>query len=259
MSSCCRKAFATRSGPDRLSGYPYVARGPRKKQRDEADRPRGRGRDYKRVKYRRKGEGWGKWGSSGLWVLSNHPIDWVKSHAYRYCAGLDCLANKGVMLVSGGRGGPADPVEIADTHLNSKGASGVPRKRNRMAHHLQADELKSFMEADRTPGSPADRRRRLQRHALARPLRLRDERLSVRGGQPAAAMSPAELRHQDLRRRRRALAGHPGPDRLPQGDRVEVIPPARSRPRFDGSRPANRCCPITTATSHLPFKLPPKE
>jgi endonuclease/exonuclease/phosphatase family metal-dependent hydrolase len=106
----------------KLSGYPHVARGPRKKQRDASliareDRPR-----FKRVKYRRKGEGWGKWGSSGLWVLSNHPINWVKSHAYRYCAGLDCLANKGVMLVSLDVAGLPTPVEIADTHLNSRRA-----------------------------------------------------------------------------------------------------------------------------------------
>jgi len=136
------------------SGYPHAARGPRRKQRDgdqlaEEDRPR-----YKRVKYRRKGEGLGKWGSSGLWVLSDHPINWVKSHAYHYCAGLDCLANKGVMLVSLNVPGLPTPVEIADTHLNSKGASGAPRNRYRMAHHLQADELKRFMEADRTPGAP---------------------------------------------------------------------------------------------------------
>jgi endonuclease/exonuclease/phosphatase family metal-dependent hydrolase len=137
-----------------LSGYPYVAKGPRKKQRDgsqltQEDRPR-----YKRVKYRRKGEGWGKWGSSGLWVLSNHPINWVKSHAYHYCAGLDCLANKGVMLVSLEVPGLPVPVEIADTHLNSKGASGVPRNRNQTAHHLQAAELGQFMQTDRTPGAP---------------------------------------------------------------------------------------------------------
>ncbi len=136
----------------RLSGYPHVARGPRKKQRDASlivreERPR-----FKRVKYRRKGEGWGKWGSSGLWVLSNHPINWVKSHAYHYCAGLDCLANKGVMLVSLDVPGLPTPVEIADTHLNSKGASGVPRSRATAARHLQADELKGFMLQDRTPG-----------------------------------------------------------------------------------------------------------
>jgi endonuclease/exonuclease/phosphatase family metal-dependent hydrolase len=136
------------------SGYNYVARGPRKGQRDPNYFPKGERPDYHRVKYRRKGEGLGKWGSSGLWVLSNHPIEWVKSHAYRYCAGLDCLANKGVMLVAVQVPGLPVPVEIADTHLNSKGASGVPRSRATQAHHLQADELKRFMQTDRTPGAP---------------------------------------------------------------------------------------------------------
>ena len=117
------------------SGYPFVARGPRKGQRDP---------NYLK----------GKWGSSGLWVLSDHPIEWVKSHAYHYCAGLDCLANKGVMLVSLKVPGLPVPVEIANTHLNSRGASGVPRSRATQAHHLQADELKHFMETDRTPGAP---------------------------------------------------------------------------------------------------------
>lgn len=135
------------------SGYPYVARGPRKGQRDEnylkSEKP-----DFRRVKYRRQGEGWGKWGSSGLWVLSNHPIDWVKSHAYRYCAGLDCLANKGVMLVSIQVAGLPTSVEIADTHLNSHGASKVPRKRYNQAHFLQTQELGRFLQASRTPGAP---------------------------------------------------------------------------------------------------------
>lgn len=136
------------------SGYPYVARGPKRKQRDASLWAKGEKPDYRRVAYRWKGEGLGKWGSSGLWVLSNHPIEDVKSHAYHYCAGLDCLANKGVMLVSLNVPGLPTPVEVADTHLNSKGASRVPRPRNRMAHHLQADEFKRFMAADRTPGAP---------------------------------------------------------------------------------------------------------
>jgi endonuclease/exonuclease/phosphatase family metal-dependent hydrolase len=136
------------------SGYPFVARGPRKGQRDPNYFAKGERPDFRRVKYRRKGEGLGKWGSSGLWVLSDHPIEWVKSHAYRYCAGLDCLANKGVVLAAIQVPGLPVPVEIADTHLNSKGASGVPRSRATAAHHLQADELKRFMQADRTPGAP---------------------------------------------------------------------------------------------------------
>jgi endonuclease/exonuclease/phosphatase family metal-dependent hydrolase len=137
-----------------LSGYPYVARGPKRGQRDPSPFSKDDKPDYRRVKYRRHGEGLGKWRSSGLWVLSNHPIQWVKSHAYHYCAGLDCLANKGVMLVSLQVPGLPVPVEVANTHLNSKGASRVPRARNRTAHHLQADELKSFMQQDRTPGAP---------------------------------------------------------------------------------------------------------
>jgi len=136
------------------SGYPYVARGPRKGQRDQNYLTKNGRPDFRRVKYHSKGEGLGKWGSSGLWVLSNHPIEWVKSHAYRYCAGLDCLANKGVMLVAVDVAGLPTPVEIADTHLNSRGASGVPRSRATQAHHLQADELKHFMQTDRTPGAP---------------------------------------------------------------------------------------------------------
>ncbi len=135
------------------SGYAYVARGPRKGQRD-ANYLKGEKTDYRRVKYRTKGEGLGKLGSSGLWVLSNYPIEWVKSHAYHYCAGMDCLANKGVMLVSLTVPGLPVPVEIADTHLNSRKASGVPRSRANDAHHLQADELKHFMQTDRTPGAP---------------------------------------------------------------------------------------------------------
>lgn len=136
------------------SGYPFVARGPRKGQRDPNVLAQDKRPDFRRVKYRRKGEGMGKWGSSGLWVLSNHPIESVTSHAYRYCAGLDCLANKGVMLVSLNVPGLSTPVEIANTHLNSRAASGVPRRRSTQAHHLQAEELKRFMLADRTAGAP---------------------------------------------------------------------------------------------------------
>lgn len=136
------------------SGYPYVARGPRRGQRDANVLTKNQAADFRRVRYRGKGEGLGKWGSSGLWVLSNHPIETVMTHAYRYCAGLDCLANKGAMLVSVRAPGLPAPVEIADTHLNSRAASGVPRRRSNQAHHLQADELKQFLRAGRTPGAP---------------------------------------------------------------------------------------------------------
>jgi hypothetical protein len=197
------------------------------------------------VKYRRKGEGWGKWGSSGLWVLSNHPIDWVKSHAYRYCAGLDCLANKGVMLVSDPCPGLPTPVEIADTHLNSNGASGVPRKRN--PGPPPADRGAGAVHGGRPhAGRAADRRRRLQHHARS-PDRF-DYVMSdypFDGGQPLVPRGPAScdtqisydgdapwLDTQDL-------IGFLNGDAVayPQGGRGH-----------GSTAPANRCCPTTTAT-----------
>lgn len=136
-----------------LSGYPYVAKGPDKRQRD--GNVLGKDRlPYRRIKYRTRGEGVGKWRGSGLYILSDHPIVSETSHAYRFCAGLDCLANKGVMMVGLQVAGAPTVVEVADTHMNAKGASRVPRRRTQTAHHLQADELKTFLLKSRTAGAP---------------------------------------------------------------------------------------------------------
>ena len=51
------------------------------------------------LRYILSGEGWGKLTGAGLHVLSDLPILDVKAAAYSACAGFDCLANKGVMLV----------------------------------------------------------------------------------------------------------------------------------------------------------------
>ncbi|WP_269714535.1 endonuclease/exonuclease/phosphatase family protein [Caulobacter sp. NIBR2454] len=127
----------------RLSGYPHVSRGPKRKQRDPAllDKPS----NFKRGKYWRKGEGLGKWRSSGLYILSKYPIETRRSHAFRYCAGFDCLANKGVMLVGIRLPGAPTVIDVANTHMNARKASRVPRTRTFRAHNLQADELKRFV------------------------------------------------------------------------------------------------------------------
>lgn len=136
-----------------LSGYPYVAKGPDKHQRDGNVLGKDRLR-YRRIKYPQRGEGIGKWRGSGLYILSDHPIVTQASHAYRFCAGLDCLANKGVMMVGLRVPGAPTVIEVADTHMNAKGAARVPRRRTQTAHHLQADELKRFLLKFRTPGAP---------------------------------------------------------------------------------------------------------
>ncbi len=79
------------------SGYRYWARGPSRTQRASGAGPEN-GRRYAVVRYPSSGEGWGKFTGAGLHVLSDAPITDVEDTPYRYCAGLDCLANKGVML-----------------------------------------------------------------------------------------------------------------------------------------------------------------
>lgn len=137
----------------RLSGYPHRARGPKRKQRDPGllygPKP-----SYKRGKYWRKGEGLGKWRASGLYILSNYPIETRRSHAFRYCAGFDCLANKGVHLVGIRLPGAPTVVDVANTHMNARKASRVPRMRTFRAHNLQADELKRFVAVAHDPAAP---------------------------------------------------------------------------------------------------------
>ncbi|WP_176598136.1 MULTISPECIES: endonuclease/exonuclease/phosphatase family protein [Sphingobium] len=93
------------------------------------------------------GEGIGKWVGSGLQILSDFPI--VGAHAMVYpgyaCAGFDCLANKGAMLVRISLPGGGDPVDVVTTHLNSRRASDVPDERSNQAHDRQLACLTAFI------------------------------------------------------------------------------------------------------------------
>ncbi len=76
---------------------------------------------------------------SGLVLLSDLPVRSVERVAFapEDCAGYDCLAAKGVLLVElevPGRG----PVLVATTHLNCQGASGAPKARTTQAFGRQA-------------------------------------------------------------------------------------------------------------------------
>ena len=133
----------------KASGYRYWAQGPLRGERTGGGVAAG---GFRRVRYPVLGEGWGKLTGAGLYVLSDLPITDVKRAAYRYCAGIDCLANKGVMLVRLKL--PTLPVEVdvVNTHMNSKGASRTPRARSSKAHNLQTDELMSFVAENRSSG-----------------------------------------------------------------------------------------------------------
>lgn len=96
-----------------------------------------------------KGERLGKHQSSGILIASNFPITkHVNYPFYQWeCAGFDCLANKGVLLVEIEVPGVPDPLSMATTHFNSRGASGVSGERSRIAHALQVHAASDFLES----------------------------------------------------------------------------------------------------------------
>ena len=127
----------------KYSGYPNYVHGPKRKDRAPKLDPEYT-QNFKRKQYIFTGEGWGKLNHSGLAILSNLPIVEKHSRPFRYCAGWDCLANKGVLAVEVEIPGVPDNLLIANTHLNARKASKVPKGRSLFAHNLQVYELKYF-------------------------------------------------------------------------------------------------------------------
>lgn len=143
-------------GIARASGYGYAAFGPGDDNTSAAPLPHSistTALDHGARWW--KGEGLGKWTGSGLMVLSDYPIVRIRRLTYSddACAGYDCLAAKGAMLVElqlpDGRN-----VEIATTHLNSRRSSGVSNERANRAWLVQAEELRDFISTQRNRGLP---------------------------------------------------------------------------------------------------------
>ncbi len=136
------------------SGYRYVAFGPDHDQRTP-EVVNAEDRAFLDTQAARSGETEGKLLGSGLAIFSDYPIEAVRRVAFPgyACAGYDCLANKGALLARvelPGRGA----VEIATTHLNSKGASGAPDARSLYAYRRQIDTLDRFLARARDPRLP---------------------------------------------------------------------------------------------------------
>ncbi|MCR5874068.1 endonuclease/exonuclease/phosphatase family protein [Phenylobacterium sp. J426] len=112
----------------RASGYRHWAQGPRR-------------------------GGLGKLTGGGLHVLSDLPIRSTVNAVYSACAGYDCLAAKGVMLVRLEADG--EVVDVVNTHMNSRRASGARPEQARAAHNRQTEELQAFLARHLTPGRPA--------------------------------------------------------------------------------------------------------
>lgn len=96
----------------------------------------------------------GKLTSAGLHVLSDQPIVDVRSIAYSRCAGWDCLANKGAMLVRLAPDGLPMPIDVVNTHMNSRRAAKAPPAETLAAHNAQTRQLAGFIRNNRTPDAP---------------------------------------------------------------------------------------------------------
>jgi endonuclease/exonuclease/phosphatase family metal-dependent hydrolase len=132
----------------RESGYRYWARGPGRGERTAFEGDVVRARDLL------KGEGLGKLFNAGLHVLSDAPILEVRTAAYNNCAGFDCLANKGAMLVRLAPEWSPTPIDVVNTHMNARKASGAPRARTLPAHNGQTRELSAFLKTHRAAAHP---------------------------------------------------------------------------------------------------------
>ncbi|WP_374467873.1 endonuclease/exonuclease/phosphatase family protein [Phenylobacterium sp.] len=188
------------------SGYAYWAKGP-----DRAAQPAAGGarRRLASLRYALSGEGWGKLTGGGLHVLSDLPILEVKAAAYSACAGFDCLANKGVMLVSVALNDAPVEIDVVNTHLNSRRAAKAPVERTLAAHNRQMEELLAFVADNAGAGRPLlvggdfnvrNAPERYYHKASARPFRVVSE--YCRTTDPACAPPGEEaepwLRSQDL-------------------------------------------------------------
>ncbi len=97
-----------------------------------------------------KGERLGKITNSGLVLATNQTIATATIEPFgpNSCAGFDCLSNKGMMLVEVDIPGMPEPLFILNTHLNSRGASGVPDARSVKAHKQQVREMEALLARD---------------------------------------------------------------------------------------------------------------
>ncbi len=151
-----QEAFsATAAAIGRRAGYPYQAFGP------QADAPRLSpsavlAPDFLAERRFLVGERAPKLVNSGLKILSDFPILTAASEPYsaEACGGTDCLANKGAQFVRVAIPGVPVPLEILNTHMNSRKGAGVPYARSDEAHHAQTEELAGFLARHRDPANP---------------------------------------------------------------------------------------------------------
>lgn len=134
--------------PERV-GYANMVRGPRRRDRAEPlidpASPA-----FRRARSMRRGEGLGTVVGSGLLLATDLAVVANITHPFARssCAGYDCLSNKGVQLVEIAIPGLPEPLFVLNTHLNSRGSSGVADERSLYAYRRQVREIEAVLARD---------------------------------------------------------------------------------------------------------------
>jgi len=139
----------------RRSGYRYIVEGPSRDLQSPVA-PRASDRPFIDGASFFKGERSGKQVGWGLVLASDYPILSVHREAFPAfaCAGYDCLANKGLLMVTIKVPGNATPVTVVTTHMNSKKSSGVSQTRSLFAYRRQVEFIDAFLARYRNPDLP---------------------------------------------------------------------------------------------------------
>lgn len=131
------------------TGYSYVFKGPGRRdtsKKGTAHWTQGTRRAYAQRSDPQKITG------SGLYILSDFPIVDAKYKVFDSdaCAGFDCLSNKAIQFARLETPFASEPIDIVNSHFNSRSSAKAPGKITLKAHKKQTDTLAKFLDQFRT-------------------------------------------------------------------------------------------------------------
>jgi len=122
------------------TGYKYVYKGPGR--RDTSRKGRAHWTQATRKAYALRHDPQ-KIAGSGLYILSDYPIVDARYKAFDSdaCAGFDCLSNKAIQFARLQTPFADEPIDIVNSHFNSRSSAKAPGKLVLRAHKKQTDVL----------------------------------------------------------------------------------------------------------------------
>lgn len=126
------------------TGYAYVVKGPGRREASK------KGKAHWSMRARKTYTNFDdpqKLTGSGLVILSDFPVLEAQHKAFDsdMCAGFDCLANKAIQMVRVAVPGLDRPLDIINSHFNSRRSAAAPKKLVFRAHQRQTETLEWFM------------------------------------------------------------------------------------------------------------------